>query len=198
MALTCFANGSLARERVRDAFRLDWPGFAAHLAATPPGNGGAMMVPWFVPEITPRVETPGPHRQALDPADAARNVRAVVEGQALAMRIYSRWFAPAVREIRATGGAASNRAILQVIADVFDAEVVRIAPPNAASLGAALRAFHADRFADGRPLPWPEVVAGFTDPVAGAGARPRADAVAAYRHLLPAYERLVEGLSRTS
>ena len=31
MALTCFANGSLARERVRDSHGLDWDGFAAAL-----------------------------------------------------------------------------------------------------------------------------------------------------------------------
>jgi xylulokinase len=194
MALTCFANGSLARERVRDAYGLDWTGFSRMLADTPPGNGGALMVPWFAPEITPTVDARGPFRKDLDPADAARNVRAVVEGQAMAMRLHSRWFAPAVRTIRATGGAAVNAAILQVLADVFDAEVVRIAPPNAASLGAALRAFHADRLADGVPLPWTDVTAGFTDPIPDAGARPRTAAAATYAALLPQYAALVESL----
>ncbi len=192
MALTCFANGSLARERVRDQYDLDWSGFAAALDATPPANDGALMVPWFVPEITPTVAVPGPHRQDLDPADTARNVRAVVEGQALAMRIHSRWFAPSVTSIRATGGAAANSRILQVLADVFDADVMRIAPPNAASLGAALRAFHADRLANGAALPWHEIAAGFTEPVGGAGARPRPDAVRAYAALLPKYRAFAE------
>lgn len=192
MGLTCFANGSLARERVRDAYGLDWSGFSRLLESTAPGNGGALMVPWFVPEITPTVDRRGPIRAGLDAGDAAANVRAVVEGQAMAMRLHSRWIAPDVRVIRATGGAAANRAILQVLADVFDAEVVRIAPPNAASLGAALRAFHADRASAGTPLPWSEVVAGFTDPIAGAGARPRPDAVAAYAALLPRYQALVD------
>lgn len=192
MALTCFANGSLARERVRDQYGLDWTGFAAALNATPPGNHGALMLPWFVPEITPTVAAPGPHRQDLDPSDAVRNVRAVVEGQALGMRIYSRWFAPSVTSIRATGGAAANNQILQVVADIFNAPVMRIAPPNAASLGAALRAFHADRLADGAALPWPEIVAGFTEPVTGSGARPRPDAVRAYAALLPKYRAFAE------
>lgn len=194
MALTCFANGSLAREQVRDMFGLDWIGFSRMLAATAPGNGGALMVPWFVPEITPTVAAGGPVRLGLDADDAPRNVRAVIEGQAMAMRLHSRWIAPAVKVIRATGGAARNLDILQVLADVFDAEVVRIAPPNAASLGAALRAFHADRLADGVALGWPDVVAGFTDPVPGAGARPRPHAVAEYVALLPAYAALVESL----
>ena len=192
MALTCFANGSLARERVRDLYGLGWSEFSAMLRETPAGNGGALMVPWFVPEITPTADAPGPHRHDLDPADAARNVRAVVEGQAMSMRLHSHWIAPSVRVIRATGGAAQNREILQVIADVFDADVVRIAPPNAASLGAALRAFHADRLAEGTPLPWQDVVAGFTDPIAGSGARPDREAADAYRKLLPRYKELVD------
>jgi xylulokinase len=57
MGITVFRNGSLARERVRDQFGLDWNGFAAALAATAAGNGGAMMLPWFEPEITPVVRT---------------------------------------------------------------------------------------------------------------------------------------------
>jgi xylulokinase len=112
MALTCFANGSLARERVRDAYGLDWAAFSRLLASTPPGNHGALMVPWFVPEITPTVDVRGPIRDKLDPADAPGNVRGVIEGQAMAMRLHSRWFAPSVTTIRATGGAAANPEIL--------------------------------------------------------------------------------------
>jgi xylulokinase len=187
MALTCFANGSLAREHVRDMHHLDWNRFAAALQQTPPGNGGGMLAPWFVPEITPPVKVAGPRWKDVDPSDAARAVRAVVEGQAMGMRIHSRWIAPQVSTIRVTGGAAANAAILQVIADVFDAELVRIAPRNAASLGAALRAFHAGRLADGVPVGWRDVVAGFTDPDLRVSPNPSAAAV--YRERLPEYER---------
>ena len=55
MGLTCFKNGSLARERVRDTWRLSWPEFSAILAATPAGNGGRVLLPWYEPEITPPV-----------------------------------------------------------------------------------------------------------------------------------------------
>ncbi|HSM62245.1 MAG TPA: FGGY family carbohydrate kinase, partial [Longimicrobiales bacterium] len=51
MSLVCFRNGSLARERVRDAFGLDWEAFSTALRSTPPGNDGALMLPWFEPEI---------------------------------------------------------------------------------------------------------------------------------------------------
>jgi xylulokinase len=187
MALTCFANGSLARERVRDLHHLDWDGFASLLQRTPAGNGGGMLAPWFVPEITPPVTQAGPRWKDVDAGDAPRAVRAVVEGQAMSMRIHSRWIAPRVKTIRVTGGAAANPAILQVIADVFDAELVRIAPRNAASLGAALRAYHADRLASGTPVPWRDVVAGFTDP--DLRVSPNAAAAAVYADRLPEYER---------
>jgi xylulokinase len=188
MALTCFANGSLARERVRDTYGLDWDGFAAALRNTPAGNGGAMMAPWFVPEITPPVAHAGTRRHNLDGADPSRMVRAVVEAQAMAMRLHSRWIAPRADTVRATGGAAANRDILQVIADVFDAEVVRGAPRNAASLGAALRAYHAERRAEGDPVAWDDVIAGFTGPSAETRVRPDPRHAAVYADLLPAYE----------
>ena len=188
MGLTCFANGSLARERVRDAYALDWGGFSALLERTPAGNGGALMLPWFVPEITPAVAHADMHRRALDAADAARNVRAIVEAQAMAMRLHSRWIVDRVDVIRATGGAAANAQILQVIADVFAAEVVRIASGNSAALGAALRAFHGDRFAAGDPVSWEEAVAGFTDPTPQPHIRPAPSHVAAYATLLREYE----------
>src|SRR3954470_20652959 len=88
MALTCFANGSLARERVRDLHGLDWEGFAALLRQTPAGNDGGMLAPWFVPEITPPVPHASPRWQGVDPSDAPHAVRAVVEGQAMAMRLH--------------------------------------------------------------------------------------------------------------
>jgi xylulokinase len=150
------------------------------------------MTPWFVPEITPRVARPGVRRQGLDEADGARQVRAIVEAQALAMRLHSRWITPRPATIRATGGAAANRDVLQVIANVFDVEVVRSAPRNAASLGAALRAYHAERRADGDPVGWEEVVAGFTAP--DLRIQPDPAAAAIYAKMLPEYERF-ESLS---
>ncbi len=74
-----------------------------------------------------------------------------------------------------------------MIADVFGAELVRIAPRNAASLGAALRAYHADRLADHHAVAWSDVVDGFTEPNLRVTPNPAAAAV--YRGRLPEYER---------
>ncbi len=183
LALVCFRNGSLARERVRDMYGLDWDGFSAALRATPPGNGGALMLPWFEPEITPDVLYPSVHRDGLPAADAAANVRAVVEAQMMAMHNHSRWMGRDVSVIHATGGAAVNREILQVMADVFGAEVHRFAVENAACLGAALRALHANALADGRPMAWSEVVRGLAEPMPGSSVTPVAARAGVYEEL---------------
>ena len=178
MGLTCFQNGGLARERVRDRYGLGWDGFAALLRATRPGNEGRLMLPWFEAELTPRTGVLGVQRLQLDPADAAGNVRAVVESQALAMARHSAWMGNASSRVLAAGGATASPEILQVFADVFNAEVVVVGSGNAAALGAALRAWHA--YSGKRS--WEDVTAGLTD-LAVPPVRPDPEAVRIYADL---------------
>jgi xylulokinase len=187
MSLTVFKNGSLARERVRDAHGLDWDGFSRLLAQTPAGNGGRILLPWFEPEITPAVAQGGERRYRLSAADAAANVRAVIEAQMMAMALHSRWMGVEIDTIYATGGASANRAILQVMADVFGAQVYQMEVGNSAALGAALRAFHADVLADGRELPWEDVIDGFVAPVEESRLVPDPARHQLYRELMPLY-----------
>lgn len=187
MSLVCFKNGSLAREKVRDEYRLNWDGFSRALRDTPPGNRGAIVLPWFEPEITPPVLGSGVRRYGLDPADGPANVRAIVEAQMLAMAIHSQWTGVRVATIHATGGAAVNRDILQVMADVHGADVSPLEVGNAAALGAALRAYHADLMSEGRPARWPEVVEGFVKVRADGTVRPVPSHVALYNDMKSVY-----------
>jgi xylulokinase len=165
MNLICFSNGSLARERIRDAYGLDWNGFSQALRSSPPGNGRALMLPWFEPEITPHIRVAGVRRRGLDERDAAANVRAVVEAQMMAMANHAADVTGSSPEqIVATGGASVNREILNVMASVFGAEVYPCSRGNTACLGAALRAYHAHELSEGRILSWEEIVEGFTEP----------------------------------
>ena len=187
MGLTCFKNGSLARERIRDAFGLSWSAFSDSLRRTPPGNRGAILLPWFEPEITPTVLTPGVHRYGLSPDAADANVRAVIEGQQMALALHSRWMEVTVDSIHATGGAAANRDILQVMADVFGAVVYQLQVGNSAALGAALRALHGSMAAEGRAVTWDEVVKDFAEPVAQSVLTPDPARHAMYRELIDVY-----------
>ena len=186
MGLVCFRNGSLAREAIRDRFALDWQGFSSALRSTAAGSGGGLMLPWFDPEITPRAHA-GVRTVKLDPRDASANVRAVVEGQMIAMANHSRQLSGHCRRIVATGGASSNREILQIMADVFEAEVYQGAGGNAACLGAALRAWHACALDRGHELSWDQIVAGITDPPPTTRVTPIAAHVEVYRDMSRRY-----------
>lgn len=182
MGITVFRNGSLARERVRKAFGLTWKEFSDCLRATPAGNDGAMMLPWFEPEITPAVPHGGAHTFGLEDQPPCCHVRAIVEAQAIALYVHSRWMGVTPRSIYATGGAAANREILQVIADVFDADVHRFESTDAAALGAAIRAYQAHT-----GISWENATAGFVDPVANSLVTPIPTHVDIYRRLREVY-----------
>ena len=199
MGMTVFKNGSLARERVRDTYKMDWTAFSAALARTPAGNDDATMLPWFDPEITPLVLEPGVRRHHLDSGNAEANVRAVVEAQMMSLALHSRWMGVKISTIYATGGASANRDVLQVMADVFDAEVLQLETGNSAALGAALRAVHADRLASGQPLPWEEIIAGFVLPRRETRLTPQQANVDTYKRLMDIYaQREREALSETT
>jgi xylulokinase len=111
---------------------------------------------------------------------SSATIRALIESQQMAMALHSAWMGVRVETIRATGGAAANREILHVMADVFGADVYQLEVANSAALGAALRAAHAHLSTQGRAVPWDEVVAGFTDPIAASRIRPNAHRHAMY------------------
>ncbi len=190
MALICFLNGSLAREAVRDEYGLDWDGFTQALKNTAPGNDGALMLPYFAPEIVPKVPAPKVVRHQLDTGDAAANVRAVIEAQALSSKIHARWMGVDISSLYVTGGASSNEEILRVYADVHNCPVHRFETTNSAALGAALRAAHSDQNRGDDGPSWEEVVGPFAQPVAGSTIEPNAEAVAVYEKLAPEYEAL--------
>jgi xylulokinase len=164
MALVCFANGSLAREQVARQFDLGWDAFArAILEGTRPGNRGNVLLPYFVPEITPRLLQPAPRwfgeEAFVNGRDAASAARAVVEAQALSMRLHSAWIGEATDRILVTGGASKNAGILRVLADVFQAVIVPLRVSNSSALGGAVRAAQAVEGAS-----WADLAARFSAP----------------------------------
>ncbi len=145
MSLACFKNGSLARDRVRREAGAEWAFFDREaFERTEPGNGGRLALPWFEPEITPPVLTPGLRANFAFAAAAPEvRVRAVVEGQALALRRHAAWIGRFGR-LRVTGGASRSPGIRQTLADVFQARVESIAVADSAALGGAMLAARAD------------------------------------------------------
>jgi xylulokinase len=144
MSLICFKNGSLAREKVKNDCGASWDEFEKSFAQTKPGNDGNLMLPYFIPEITPLVLKEGPRYSGSADfcnrkTSAAVNIRAVVESQALSMKLHSKWIGEKFTRIRVTGGASKSQGICRIFADVFQADVEKISVADSAALGAALR-----------------------------------------------------------
>lgn len=185
MALICFMNGSLAREAIRERFRLDWDGFTDALKTSEPGNGGSLLLPYFDPEIVPRVGA-GVIRQNLEDDDAQGNVRAVIEAQAMSSKIHSRWMGVPITSLFVTGGASANEEILKVFANVHGCEAHRFETTNAAALGAALRAYHGHH----PELSWSNLTSPFCQPISGSTIQPDPSTRATYDNLLATYAKL--------
>jgi xylulokinase len=199
MSLACFANGSLAREEITRRFGFSWDDFAtAIVEKTKPGNGGNLLLPYFVPEITPRVLRPATRWFGSEDFAAGRDgaaaARAVAEAQALTMRLHSDWIGEKMHTILVTGGASRNRGLLRVLADVFQATIMPLPVSNASALGGALRAAQA---ADN--CAWDSLFARFCPPDRATAVAPDPSTRQVYEELGATFEtRLKEVLSEAS
>ena len=112
-------------------------------------------------------------------------IRALLEGQFLNMRLHSQWIGVEAELIRLTGGASQNNGIAQLVADVFQAPVERFAVANGAALGAAIRAAHAC----GHGLDTLQET--FCKPAADSRLEPATSASGNYERALAAYKSLL-------
>lgn len=191
MSLICFRNGSLAREALRDLLGLDWNAFdAPALANTRNDAGKNLMLPFFGPEITPRHDFSGPVRKGSASfeagEDAALQVRALLEGQFLNMRLHSQWMGVTTERLRLTGGASKNDGIARLAADVFQAPVERLEVSNSAALGAALIAAAAAGWNLG------ELQQRFCRAAPGAALMPDESAAGIYQEALARFSELLD------
>ena len=189
MSLACFSNGSLAREKIASQFGLSWADFASAIVdKTKPGNGGNMLLPYFVPEITPRVLKPGPRRFGSEAfvagKDAAASARAVVEAQALSMRLHSEWIGETMKTVLVTGGASRNKGLLRVLADVFQAVIMPLAVSNSSALGGAMRAAQA---AGGHS--WQDLFSRFAPPDREAQVEPNPGTESIYKEMAASFQQ---------
>ena len=145
LPLVCTMNVTVATEMVRERFSLSHDDLATLVDSVPPGADGLLLVPFFEGERTPNVpDGTGVFFGVRDKTfNAGHFARAAMEGTTLGLnyglnRMKTLGIAP--REIRATGGGSRSRAWRQILANVFDAEVVCVANEEGAAFGAALQA----------------------------------------------------------
>lgn len=150
MGLICFKNGSKTRERLRDVCASgSWDEFSRLLDLVPRGNFGNIGFYFDLREIHPLCIGDFRYNKLDQRVESFTNemeVRACLEGQFLRLYHHSQALGldmSKIERVLVTGGASTNKGILQIVADVFRSPVYTLDQPNSASLGAAYLAKYA-------------------------------------------------------
>lgn len=145
MGMLCYKNGSLAREFIRNEYAdSNWDTFNDYLVNKDAILNDCIGYYYWMQEIIPfakgiyRFEK---NKNVKEFSDKAINIKAIVESQFMSMKIrLRRMGGDNVKRILASGGAAANPNILQVLSNIFGLPVYRQKGMNGASLGGALLA----------------------------------------------------------
>ncbi|KAG2234041.1 hypothetical protein INT48_007131 [Thamnidium elegans] len=145
MGMLCYKNGSLAREFIRDSYANgSWDEFNEYLNNKEAMQQGDIGFYYWMQEIIPFAK--GIYRFEQGKAvkefkDKAVNVKAIVESQFMSMNVrLQRMGGDSMKRVLASGGAAANANILQLLSNILGLPVYRQKGMNGASLGGALLA----------------------------------------------------------
>lgn len=188
LPLLCTMNVTVATEMVRRDFGLDHAAYEKMAAKAPAGCDGLFLIPYLEGERTPNVpDGTGAYIGVTQKTfDAAHFARATMEGVTLGMNYGLRRLAELgvkPTQIRATGGGANSKLWRQIMADVFNAEVVTLKVGEGAAYGAALQALWAWRRAQGENVAISDITKQFVHLNPSERAEPNEKNVAVYREL---------------
>lgn len=197
MGVMLSAAGSLRWYRDTMAPGEGFDELLAPAAAVPPGSEGLFFLPYLTGERTPY---PDPLARGAFVGLTVRHgqphmTRAVLEGVAYGLRDSFELITAAgnvtVDQVRVSGGGAKSPLWRQILADIFNAELVTVNTTEGAAYGAALLA------GVGAGV-WPDVTAACRRTISVTGStRPSASGVAAYNRWYPAYRGLYPALKPT-
>ena len=188
LPLLCTMNVTVATEMVREDFGWSYEKFGAKAVSVPAGSRGLLLLPYFEGERTPNVPDGtgvwfGVNQQTFE---AAHFARAAMEGVTLGMNYGLRRLGELgvkPTQIRATGGGAKSKVWRQIMADVFNAEVVTLKVSEGAAYGAALQALWCWRLQQGEKITISDITDQFVDLNAGERAEPNQKNAAVYREM---------------
>ena len=199
LPLLCTMNVTVATEMVRKDFQLDVAEFDKLAASAPAGSEGLLLLPYLEGERTPNVPDGSGVYLGVNPRTftARHFARATMEGVTLGMNYGLRRLAQLgvkAKQIRATGGGANSRVWRQMMADIFNAEVVTLAVGEGAAYGAALQALWCWRLQRGEKVGISEITDRFVTLNTAETAEPKTKSVAAYRELQALQDDLSKSL----
>lgn len=200
LPLVCTMNVTVATEMVRERFKLSHAELSKAAESMPAGNDGLMLIPFFEGERTPNVPDGtgvyfGLREQTFTVAHFAR---AAMEGTTLGLNYglnRFRGLGITPTEIRATGGGAKSPAWRQIMADVFNAEVVCTVSEEGAAVGAAIQAIWAYRKHVGTPIKIEDLCDRYLTLDKTTRAKPNEANAALYTKMQTLHDRLANDLS---
>jgi xylulokinase len=168
LPLLCTMNVTVATEMVRHDFKMTHEQFSVAASRAPAGADGLILLPYLEGERTPNVPDGtgvyfGVNNRTFTGPHFAR---AAMEGVTLGMNYGLRRLAQLgvhPTQIRATGGGARSKVWRQIMADVFDAEVVTLKVSEGAAYGAALQALWCWRLQQGEKAKISEITDEFVE-----------------------------------
>ena len=168
LPLLCTMNVTVATEMMRLDFEYTHETFASKAASVPPGSNGLLLLPYLEGERTPNIpEGTGVMLGITQRTfSASHYCRAAMEGVTLGMnyglrRLASLGLTPS--QIRATGGGAKSKIWRQIMADIFNTEVVTLKVTEGAAYGAALQALWCWRRHQGEKVAIEEITDQFVE-----------------------------------
>jgi xylulokinase len=188
LPLLCTMNVTVATEMVRNDFKMTHEQFSNAASRAPAGSDGLVLLPYLEGERTPNV----PDGTGVFLGVNARTftaphfARATMEGVTLGMNYGLRRLAQLGVEptqIRATGGGARSKTWRQIMADIFNAEVVTLKVSEGAAFGAALQALWCWRLQQGEKVSIAEITDEFVELNQLETATPNKQNVEVYREL---------------
>jgi sugar (pentulose or hexulose) kinase len=188
LPLLCTMNVTVATEMMRQDFGYSHEQFEAKAAKVPPGARGLLLLPYLEGERTPNVPDGTGVMLGINPRTftASHYCRAAMEGVTLGMNYGLRRLADLgvkAKQIRATGGGAKSKLWRQIMADVFNAEVVTLKVSEGAAYGAALQALWCWRLQAGERVKISDLTDEFVELNQGETAEPDRKRVEVYREL---------------
>lgn len=199
LPLLCTMNVTVATEMMRLDFEYSHEQFESKAGQVPPGANGLLLLPYLEGERTPNVPDGSGVMMGINTKtfSASHYCRAAMEGVTLGMNYGLRRLAKLgvkAKQIRATGGGAKSKLWRQIMADVFDAQVVTLKVSEGAAYGAALQALWCWRLQKGEKARIEDITDEFVELNKAETAEPSAKAVATYRELQELQDDLSESL----
>ena len=194
MGVMLSAAGSLRWYRDTFAPGMNYDTLLAPVADIQPGSGGLIFLPYLTGERTPH---PDPLARGAFVCLTVRHTlphltRAVLEGVSFGLRDSFELMKNAglkdIAQVRVTGGGARSLLWRQILADVFNAEIVTVNTEEGAAYGAALLA------ATGAGI-FPSVEAACDTTIQITGSTKPGNNQPVYEKLYPVYRALYPSLS---